>query len=246
MRTPVAVLAAGLLALGLGAAAAAPARPARDVVLNVLPPGESGSFALGPHSTDQLRLYDRLTPMFGSVRAADLPRTSKSERFGLVGQRPIRVERPRRGVRILRDSWDVPHVYGRTRADVEFGAGWATAEPVGDRPSDHGRRAAGGLHVSRDPHGVRPPRRRHRRARRRLPGALVLRPPRPRQGLRVERDLGRDRCPGRLRPALCVDETHYLFKGECREMGTFDAGTLRGPPACRTAGSSTGQPFTGR
>jgi hypothetical protein len=29
-------------------------------------------------------------------------------------------------------------------------------------------------------------------------------------------------------------------------MGTFDAGTLRGPPACRTAGSSTGQPFTGR
>src|SRR5262249_60204641 len=40
----------------------------------------------------------------------------------------VRVERPRAGVRILRDRWDVPHVYGKTRADVEFGAGYATAE----------------------------------------------------------------------------------------------------------------------
>jgi acyl-homoserine lactone acylase PvdQ len=120
-----------LLALGFGASAAAPARPARDVVMNVLPPGESSSFALGPQSTDQLRLYDRLTPMFGNVRAPDLARTFKPERFGLGGQKPTRIERPRRGVRILRDRWDVPHVYGRTRADVEFGAGWATAEDRG-------------------------------------------------------------------------------------------------------------------
>src|SRR5919204_1928745 len=131
VRTAVAVVAGGLLALGLGASVAAPARPARDVAMNVLPPGESGSFVVGPHSTDQLRLYDRLTPMFGNVGAADLARTFKSERFGLGGQKPTRVERPRRGVRILRDSWDVPHVYGRTRADVEFGAGWATAEDRG-------------------------------------------------------------------------------------------------------------------
>ena len=27
---------------------------------------------------------------------------------------------------------------------------------------------------------------------------------------------------------LCGDDTHYVFKGECREMGTFDAGTLHG------------------
>jgi acyl-homoserine lactone acylase PvdQ len=40
----------------------------------------------------------------------------------------VRVERPRAGLRILRDRWAVPHVYGRTRADVEFGAGYATGE----------------------------------------------------------------------------------------------------------------------
>src|SRR5207237_1612374 len=40
-------------------------------------------------------------------------------------------ERPRAGVRIRRDRWDVPHVYGATRANTEFGAGWATAEDRG-------------------------------------------------------------------------------------------------------------------
>jgi len=40
----------------------------------------------------------------------------------------VRVERPRRGLRILRDRWDVPHVYGKTRADGEFGAAYASAE----------------------------------------------------------------------------------------------------------------------
>src|SRR5213592_4051329 len=56
------------------------------------------------------------------------------DRAGEVGSPPgvtakvVRIERPRAGLRILRDRWDVPHVYGRTRADVEFGAGWATAE----------------------------------------------------------------------------------------------------------------------
>ena len=35
------------------------------------------------------------------------------------------------GVTIRRDRWDVPHVTGRTRSDVMFGAGWATAEDRG-------------------------------------------------------------------------------------------------------------------
>ena len=132
MRTVAVVLAGASLAFGLAASTAAPANRAdRSVVLNVLPPGESGSLALGPHSTDQLRLYDRLTPLFDKVGAADVARDFKPERFGLGGQKPTRVERPRRGVRVLRDGWDVPHVYGRTRADVEFGAGWVTAEDRG-------------------------------------------------------------------------------------------------------------------
>ena len=97
------------------------------VALNVLPPGESGDLLFPPTAKDQLRLYDGLTPRRGSVTQADLRRYFKSERFGVTGK-VVRTEHPRAGVRILRDRWDVPHVYGRTRADVEFGAGYATAE----------------------------------------------------------------------------------------------------------------------
>ena len=32
---------------------------------------------------------------------------------------------------IQRDKWDVPHVTGKSQADVEYGAGWATAEDRG-------------------------------------------------------------------------------------------------------------------
>ena len=35
------------------------------------------------------------------------------------------------GLQILRDSHDVPHIYGTTRADVMFGAGWVAAEDRG-------------------------------------------------------------------------------------------------------------------
>jgi acyl-homoserine lactone acylase PvdQ len=61
------------------------------------------------------------------VKASDLTRYFKADRFGVSGT-VVRTERPRAGVRILRDRWDVPQVYGRTRAEVEFGAGYATAE----------------------------------------------------------------------------------------------------------------------
>ena len=35
---------------------------------------------------------------------------------------------PRAGVRIVRDRWNVPHITGKTRADVAWGAGWVTIE----------------------------------------------------------------------------------------------------------------------
>jgi acyl-homoserine lactone acylase PvdQ len=122
--------------LVLAAAAALSAIPAASgaakldyavVALNVLPPGQSGDLLFPPTARDQLRLYDGLTPRGGNVRSSDLSRYFKPERFGVTGK-VVRTERPRVGVRILRDRWDVPHVYGRTRADVEFGAGYATAE----------------------------------------------------------------------------------------------------------------------
>jgi len=97
------------------------------VALNVLPPGQSGDLLFPPTAKDQLRLYDGLTPRGANVKPQDLTRYFKSERFGVTGK-VLQTERPRPGLRILRDRWDVPHIYGRTRQDVEFGAGYATAE----------------------------------------------------------------------------------------------------------------------
>jgi len=39
------------------------------VALNVLPPGESGDLRFPPTATDQLKLYDGLTPKGGDARA---------------------------------------------------------------------------------------------------------------------------------------------------------------------------------
>src|SRR5262249_27629015 len=109
------------------AAGAAPRADYAAVALNVLPPGQSGDLLFPSTAKDQLRLYDGLTPLGGALKAPAPTRDFKPEPFGVTG-RVVRTERPRTGVRILRDRWDVPHVYGRTRADVEFGAGYATAE----------------------------------------------------------------------------------------------------------------------
>ena len=120
-------LAAAVALVALPAAGGAGSSDYASVALNVLPPGQSGDLLFPATATDQLKLYDGLTPRGGNVRAADLTRYFKPERFGVSGK-VVRTERPRPGLRILRDRWDVPHVYGRTRADVEFGAGYATAE----------------------------------------------------------------------------------------------------------------------
>ena len=101
----------------------------RDVY-NVLPAGQFGGLPLTQHSSDQLPLYDGLTPLWDQVTAADIPKYFKPERFGVIGK-VERTERPAKGLTIQRDSWGVPHIYGKTRDLVEFGAGWVTAEDRG-------------------------------------------------------------------------------------------------------------------
>jgi Penicillin amidase len=65
------------------------------------------------------------------VTTADLTRYYLSEKFGVSGP-VIRSEQTGRpGLTILRDSHDVPHIYGRTRDDVMFGSGWVAAEDRG-------------------------------------------------------------------------------------------------------------------
>jgi acyl-homoserine lactone acylase PvdQ len=108
---------------------------------NVLPPGENGldNFAdfarfkadgtRPPHFDDQLQLYTNLLYASPTLRHAQLPDFFKDATFGV---KPADVEStisPRDGVTIVRDKqFGVPHVYGKTRGDVMFGAGYAGAQ----------------------------------------------------------------------------------------------------------------------
>jgi acyl-homoserine lactone acylase PvdQ len=122
-----------LVVVLLCALAAAPgtagAQP-RDTARYILPPGNYGGLPTSDDSLDQLPLYDGLTPLRDDVTRSDIERLFLPENFEPVG--PVREEQTGRpGLRLLYDSYGVPHVYGQTRADVAFGAGWTTARDRG-------------------------------------------------------------------------------------------------------------------
>jgi acyl-homoserine lactone acylase PvdQ len=106
--------------------AAAPARAA-DRLYNILPAGQYGGLPTTAHSTDQLPLYDGLTPLAGNVTDADITRFFKPETLGPVGATTVEPT-PRAGLTILRDSFGVPHITGKTRDDVSWGAGFVSGE----------------------------------------------------------------------------------------------------------------------
>jgi acyl-homoserine lactone acylase PvdQ len=97
---------------------------------NIMAPGEFGGLPATQYSTDQGVLYNALTPLEGHVTAADVAKDYLSEKFGVTGP-VVRTERPEPGLTILRDQNDIPHVYGKTRAEVMFGSGWVAAEDRG-------------------------------------------------------------------------------------------------------------------
>jgi acyl-homoserine lactone acylase PvdQ len=125
--------AAALLApLPAQAATAPPLGDYGTRLRNILPPGQDGGLPAGPHSTDQVKLYDGLTALYDRVKERDLLTRFKPARFGLAGQKAGTTVRPRAGLRIVRDKrFGVPHVFGKTRDDVMFGAGWVTAQDRG-------------------------------------------------------------------------------------------------------------------
>jgi acyl-homoserine lactone acylase PvdQ len=108
---------------------------------NILPPGSNGLLnsadlatyvALGrrpAHSQDQLRMYEELvyaTPGLTQARITDF---FKDATFGVRANDLESTIKPRAGVTILRDKgFGVPRVYGTTRADTMFGAGYANAQ----------------------------------------------------------------------------------------------------------------------
>ncbi len=125
------LIAAALIALLVPAlvSASSSAKKPKDyaaVALNVLPPGEAGDS--GPNSTDQLALYDGLTPLWNAVSPSNLRKYFKPETFGLEGKAQRVEDTGRKGLKIVRDKWGVAHITGKTRADVMFGSGWITAQ----------------------------------------------------------------------------------------------------------------------
>jgi acyl-homoserine lactone acylase PvdQ len=107
---------------------------------NVLPPGENGldsiqqlfSFRgqglLPPHFADQQPLYENLVYGSPALSEDQIPNYFKDATFGVPPGQVASTIEPRPGVTIQRDSaYGVPHIYGETRADTMFGAGYAGA-----------------------------------------------------------------------------------------------------------------------
>src|SRR3954463_3403750 len=129
---------ASTVPLGSGVLALLAAGPARAKVFsgpprNIIPSGQYGGVPAPPKADVQAKMYDALTPLFDKVTNADLNKDFKSEKLGKAGTPgPAKVEKvPRKGVRIVRDKFNVPHIYGKTHNDVVWAAGWILQEDRG-------------------------------------------------------------------------------------------------------------------
>lgn len=103
---------------------------------NILPPGSAGVFGgnlfnVGPlpaHFWDQQSLYEDLVYGTPGLTDGQIANYYKDATFGV---RPADIEssvKPRAGVTILREKdFGVPKIYGTTRANTMFGAGYAGA-----------------------------------------------------------------------------------------------------------------------
>jgi acyl-homoserine lactone acylase PvdQ len=96
---------------------------------NIIPSGQLGSFPVPAGADQQAQMYDALTPLGNQVTDADLQTDFKSEGFGVGPDGPGRVEAtPRKGVTIVRDRFNVPHITGNTHDDVTWAMGWVVGE----------------------------------------------------------------------------------------------------------------------
>ena len=108
----------------------APSTVTEDRAFYILPPGNYGGLPKTDESTDQLALYDGLTPLRDDVTDADVESLYLPEDLQPIG---ATTEEPtgRPGTTILYDEFGVPHITGETREDMAFGAGWVTARDRG-------------------------------------------------------------------------------------------------------------------
>lgn len=107
---------------------------------NVLPPGsdgvdtaaEFGAFAadgtLPRYWANQQSLYEDLLYAAPDLTDSQIGDYFKDATFGVKKAQRADTVRPRSGVTIIRDKkWGVPRIYGKTRKDTMFGAGYAGA-----------------------------------------------------------------------------------------------------------------------
>jgi acyl-homoserine lactone acylase PvdQ len=110
-------------------------------VFNIIPPGnnglvnlpdflqqEAGTGAIPAHQQDQEAMYANLLKVAPHLNPADLTKYYKDASFMSIAAQAERVETPGEGTVILWDHFGVPHIFGETRADTEFGSGYASAE----------------------------------------------------------------------------------------------------------------------
>ena len=113
-------------------------------VFNVVPPGATGTYSASDlllaetsqifpaHTRDQEPLYANLVNVAPNLTEPNISSFYKDASFMTDVSNAERVETfppPHDGTVILRDKqFGVPHIFGRTRADTEFGAGFASAE----------------------------------------------------------------------------------------------------------------------
>jgi acyl-homoserine lactone acylase PvdQ len=99
-----------------------------STALNIVPSGQWGDLPVPAGADSQAKMYDGLTPLFGSVTTKDLFKYFKSEHFGTKGQGKLRVERPRKGVVIVRDKFNVPHITAKTHDLLTWATGYVAGE----------------------------------------------------------------------------------------------------------------------
>ncbi len=109
---------------------------------SVLPPGENGLATVGQvfqfkgpekllpaHFADQQPLYENLVYGSPGLTEDQIPNYFKDATFGVPAGEVESTIEPRPGVTIQRDkAYGIPHIYGDTRADTMFGAGYAGAQ----------------------------------------------------------------------------------------------------------------------
>ncbi|MFN8113199.1 MAG: penicillin acylase family protein [Solirubrobacterales bacterium] len=124
------VLVVAAVAAIVPASASAGVKSGDDITRYILPPGNFGGLPFTANSTDQLPLYSGLTPLRDDITKSDIADHFLPEDFAPIGD-AHEEDTGRAGTRIVYDAYGIPHVYGKTREDLAFGAGWTTARDRG-------------------------------------------------------------------------------------------------------------------